>query len=40
MSSDACAQLVQLALDAGGRDNITALVASYTLHDEPARNTI
>jgi PPM family protein phosphatase len=36
-SSDACAQLVQLALDAGGRDNITALVASCALHDEPAR---
>jgi protein phosphatase len=26
---DACAQLVQLALDAGGPDNITAIVARY-----------
>ena len=29
-SSEACAQLVQLALDNGGRDNITVIVAEYT----------
>ena len=29
-SNDACAALVQLALDRGGRDNITAIVAGYT----------
>jgi PPM family protein phosphatase len=37
-SSDACAQLIRLALDAGGRDNITALVASCTLPGARARN--
>ena len=29
-SSDACAELVQMALDRGGRDNVTVIVASYT----------
>jgi serine/threonine protein phosphatase PrpC len=29
-SSEACAQLVQLALDGGGRDNVTVIVAAYT----------
>ena len=33
-SNDACAQLMQLALDGGGRDNITVIVAGYTLPDE------
>jgi PPM family protein phosphatase len=28
-SSEACAKLVQLALDGGGRDNITVIVAAY-----------
>jgi protein phosphatase len=28
-SKDACARLVQLALDGGGRDNITVIVAAY-----------
>ena len=30
-AAEACAQLLQLALDAGGRDNITVIVAAYTL---------
>jgi serine/threonine protein phosphatase PrpC len=30
-SSDACARLVQLALDSGGRDNITVIVAAFTI---------
>ena len=29
-SSEACSRLVQLALDGGGRDNITVIVAAYT----------
>jgi serine/threonine protein phosphatase PrpC len=29
-SSEACARLVQRALDGGGRDNITVIVAAYT----------
>jgi PPM family protein phosphatase len=33
-SADACAQLVQLALDRGGRDNVTVIVAAYTFPDE------
>ena len=33
-SNDACAKLMQLALDGGGRDNITVIVAGYTLPDE------
>ena len=35
-SKDACAKLMQLALDGGGRDNITVIVAAYTLPDERA----
>ena len=34
-SSEACARLVQLALDGGGRDNITVIVAGYTLPARP-----
>ena len=30
-SAAACAQLLQIALDAGGRDNITVIVADYTI---------
>ena len=30
-SSEACSRLVQLALDGGGRDNITVIVAEYTM---------
>ena len=30
-SSEACSRLVQLALDGGGRDNVTVIVAGYTL---------
>ena len=33
-SSDACAQLVQMALDSGGRDNVTVIVASYTFPEQ------
>jgi PPM family protein phosphatase len=33
-SADVCAQLVQLALDRGGRDNVTVIVAGYTFPDE------
>jgi protein phosphatase len=32
-SADACSQLVQLALDRGGRDNVTVIVAAYTFPD-------
>jgi protein phosphatase len=32
-SAAACAQLVQLALDRGGRDNVTVIVAGYTFPD-------
>jgi serine/threonine protein phosphatase PrpC len=35
-SKDACAQLLQLALESGGRDNVTVIVAGYTLPDEHA----
>jgi protein phosphatase len=35
-STDACNALVQLALDRGGRDNVTVIVAGYTL---PAERT-
>ncbi len=33
-SSDACAELMRQALEGGGRDNITVIVAGYTLPDE------
>ena len=36
-SSDACERLVQRALDSGGRDNVTVIVAAYRLPEEPAR---
>ena len=38
-SSDACERLVQQALDSGGRDNMTVIVAAYRLPEEPARTT-
>ena len=38
-SSDACERLVQRALDSGGRDNVTVIVAAYRLPEEPARTT-
>ena len=34
-SSDACARLIQLALDKGGRDNVTVIVAAYALPESP-----
>ena len=34
-SSDACERLVQQALDNGGRDNVTVIVAAYRLPEEP-----
>ena len=33
-ADDACAQLVQLALDRGGRDNVTVVVAAYEFPDQ------
>jgi serine/threonine protein phosphatase PrpC len=33
-SADACAQLLQMALDRGGRDNVTVIVASYTFPEQ------
>ena len=33
-AADGCAQLVQLALDRGGRDNVTVIVAAYTFPDD------
>jgi serine/threonine protein phosphatase PrpC len=38
-SSDACARLVQRALDNGGRDNVTVIVAAYRFPVEAARTT-
>jgi len=35
-SSDACEGLVQRALDSGGRDNVTVIVATYRLPNESA----
>jgi protein phosphatase len=35
-SANACTALVQLALDRGGRDNITVIVTAYTFPDEHA----
>jgi protein phosphatase len=37
-SSEACERLVQRALDNGGRDNVTVIVAAYRLPDEPVRS--
>lgn len=36
-SSDACERLVQRALDAGGRDNVTVIVAAYRLPEDAPR---
>jgi serine/threonine protein phosphatase PrpC len=36
-STDACERLVQRALDSGGRDNVTVIVAGYQLPEAPAR---
>jgi protein phosphatase len=38
-SGDACRRLVQRALDSGGRDNVTVIVAAYRLPEEPAGTT-
>jgi protein phosphatase len=38
LSKEACPQLVQLALDSGGRDNVTVIVAAYSLPDEHAQS--
>ena len=38
-SDDACKALMQLALDGGGRDNITVIVAGYALPDESDPST-
>jgi len=35
-SSDTCERLVQLALDNGGRDNVTVIVAAYQIPEQPA----
>jgi protein phosphatase len=35
-SGEACERLVKRALDAGGRDNVTVIVAGYRLPDAPA----
>jgi len=37
-SSEACERLVQRALDNGGRDNVTVIVAAYRLPADPARD--
>jgi serine/threonine protein phosphatase PrpC len=37
-SNEACTRLVQLALDNGGRDNVTAIVAAYLLPDRHAKS--
>jgi PPM family protein phosphatase len=38
-SSDACERLVQRALDNGGRDNVTVIVAAYRLPEERPRES-
>lgn len=38
-SREACDQLVQQALDNGGRDNVTVIVAAYQLPKAPAQGT-
>ncbi len=38
-SSNACEQLVQRALENGGRDNVTAIVATYRLPETPGSGT-
>jgi PPM family protein phosphatase len=38
-SSDACERLVQRALDNGGRDNVTVIVAAYRLPEERSRES-
>jgi serine/threonine protein phosphatase PrpC len=38
-ADDACERLVQRALDSGGRDNVTVIVAVYRVPEEPARTT-
>jgi serine/threonine protein phosphatase PrpC len=35
-SQAACAHLVQLAIDRGGRDNVTVIVAAYHFAHGPA----
>ena len=37
-SSDACERLVQQALDSGGRDNVTVIVAAYGIPADSARS--
>ena len=37
-SSDACERLVQRALDNGGRDNVTVIVAAYRLPEAPEQS--
>ena len=39
-SSEACERLVQRALESGGRDNVTVIVAAYQLPEEPATRSI
>jgi protein phosphatase len=38
-SSEACERLVQRALDAGGRDNVTVIVAAYEIPGQTAPPT-